>query len=145
LQLAYFKAEKHQEIQAILQDLHQKDFKTGLVHGDLCPRNVHLDGEYIYLLDWGTAEINVVPHTEIGILLLSEEASTEEVSIFLEGMGISQEDYQQMERDIHALNLLHRLDKYRWAEAYDQDNLDSYIEKIRSAFHPLTQSQSNEV
>ncbi|MEM8887176.1 MAG: aminoglycoside phosphotransferase family protein [Bacteroidota bacterium] len=144
LQLAYLQVEDHEAILSVLLALDKKDFKTGLVHGDLCPRNVLMEGENIYLLDWGTAEINVVPHTEIGILLLSEEASAKEISIFLQGLGITQEEYREMEKDIHALNLLHRLDKYRWAEAYDQDNLDSYVKKIKAAFHPLIQSQSHE-
>lgn len=144
LSLGYLSSEEHRAISTLLESLEEKEFKTGLVHGDLSPRNVHMEGEEIYLLDWGTAEINVVPHTEIGILQISGEASEEEISLFLEGMGISQKEYQAIERDVHALNLLHRLDKYRWAEAYDQDKLDAYVEKIKSASSFLNQSQSNE-
>ena len=144
LGLGYFKLAVHNNIRAILESLQGKEFQTGQVHGDLCPRNVHISEEEIYLLDWGTAEINVVPHTEIGILQISGEASAEEYALFLEGMGISQKAYREMEWDIQALNLLHRLDKYRWAESFDKENLAPYVEKIKTALHSLTQSHKHE-
>lgn len=144
LEFGYVELREHEAIRSVLQSLLAKDFKTGLVHGDLCPRNVHIEGEKIYLLDWGTAEINVVPHTEIGILLLSGEALEDEIGIFLEGMGISVEEFRQMEEDIHSLNLLHRLDKYRWAEAFDPENLDEYVNRIKTVFQQLNHSASDE-
>ena len=49
-----------------------------MVHGNLCPRNVILSNKEVYLLDWGTAEINVLPHHEIGLVMLAGEASTAE-------------------------------------------------------------------
>lgn len=123
---------------AIIGKLKNKDLKEGLVHGDLCPRNVIWAKGEVYLLDWGTAVINVIPHNEIGILLLSEEANETEFQSFLKGFGINEKDYKTIENEIHTLNLLHRLDKYRWAEAYDLENIERYETKVKNTFETIS-------
>ena len=124
----------------VLASLRSCDFQVGLVHGDLSPRNVLLNAGMIYLLDWGTAEINVIPHTEIGIVRMEKEASEQEFQLFLSGMGISSRKYKELEREIDALNLLYRLDKYRWAESYAQDSLKEFAAKVKSTFDNLCNS-----
>lgn len=126
-----FTAIEHKKISTLLANIESIDFNTGLVHGDLCPRNVIVNGDIIYLLDWGTAEINVVPHSEIGILLLSEEASNVQIRYFLKGLGLNSQDYRTMEYELNILNLLHRLDKYRWAEGQGFASIGEYTEKIK--------------
>ncbi len=130
-------AAEQEQAKFILSSLKSKDFKMGLVHGDLCPRNVILNEGTVYLLDWGTAEINIIPHTEIGILLMSEEASKEEARFFLNGMGISDSEFLKIEKELKILNFLHRLDKHRWAEEHAMDHLPSYAEKVRTTFDQI--------
>lgn len=121
----------------ILRTLETKEFETGLVHGDLCPRNVIVNQESIHLLDWGTAGTNVVPHTEIGILLLSNEASKTDFETFLNGMGITAQDYKAIEEEVNILNFLHQLDIYRWAEAQGIPSLNDYPLKVRNTFNAI--------
>ncbi|MFK7949064.1 MAG: aminoglycoside phosphotransferase family protein [Saprospiraceae bacterium] len=121
---------EHNSITAILSTLKNKVFQVGLVHGDLCPRNVIWNEEITYLLDWGTAEINIVPHNEIGLILMSKEASNIEFQAFLDGLGMSDSNYKTIKKDIQILNLLHLLDKYRWAESYDVEHLDEFGQKV---------------
>lgn len=128
---------EHLKTKQTLLKLKNIKFNVGLVHGDLCPRNVVWAKETTYLLDWGTAEINVVPHTEIGLVLLSKEASETEFNLFLEGLGISSAQYQAIEEEIHILNLLHQLDKYRWAEGYDVENLQDYGQKVQNTLNQI--------
>ncbi len=125
-----------EQTQAIkeLNKLIAVDFKTGLVHGDLCPRNVIHSEETVCLLDWGTAEINVVPHTEIGLVLMSNEANEVEFRVFLEGLAISESEYINMKKEIDLLNFLHQLDKYRWAETYDSEHIEEHEKKVRQQF-----------
>ncbi len=129
-----FSTVEHKKIRMALSSIELMDFNVGLVHGDLCPRNVILNGDTIYLLDWGTAEINVVPHTEIGILLVSEEASRDEIKYFLKGLGLTRNNYLAIESELKILNLLHRLDKYRWAEGQGISSFEDYTEKIKKTF-----------
>lgn len=130
-------AEEQTQVRSMLQNLEGNDVTVGLVHGDICPRNVIMAGEEVYLLDWGTAEINVIPHHEIGLILLSKEANEQELEAFLTGYGLSNQEYEDMLPDILRLNLLHRLDKYRWAESYDLENIEAYAQKIREAFEAV--------
>jgi serine/threonine-protein kinase RIO1 len=109
----------------------------GLVHGDLCPRNVIVNKQDIYLLDWGTAEINIVPHNEIGQLLMSDEVSKAEFKVFLNGMGISNDEFKSMEEEINVLNFLHQLDIYRWAEGQGISKINDYPLKVKNTFDRL--------
>lgn len=127
----------HTKIKEILYLIENKDFKTGLVHGDLSPRNVIWTGTTSHLLDWGTAEINVVPHHEIGTVLISKEANEANFHAFLEGLSISKSAYHDMKKDIKILMLLHCLDKYRWAEDFHIEQIKDYENNILEAFHNL--------
>lgn len=124
----------HQKAKSALEQLLEFNFDTGLVHGDLGPRNSILSNEEVVLLDWGTAEINVVPHIEIGIVLIYKETSSEEFQSFLTGLNISPEQYQQMEKEIKLLNLLHHLDKYRWACDYALEDIKDYETNVMNTY-----------
>ena len=128
---------EHEKMKNILKQLANKKFVEGLVHGDLTPRNTIFKNQITTLLDWGTAGINVVPHTEIGTILMEKELCKNEFNAFLEGMDMRQEDYQKIEGEIKMLNLLHCLDKYRWACEYDLENIENYTTKIRSTYQEV--------
>ncbi len=123
--------------------LKTKQFTVGLVHGDLCPRNVMLAEGTVYLLDWGTAEINICPHTEIGIVLMSEEANEGEFHLFLKGLGISVSEFRTMEEEVGILNLLHRLDKYRWATDNCVENIKEYETMVKTTFDKIKMQSFN--
>jgi len=112
----------------VLERLTTKQFGIGLVHGDLHPRNVLIDEEKISLIDWGTAEINIVPHIEIGIIQMSKDVSTAELEFFTEGLGVA--DLSSIQLELNMINFLHRLDKYRWAEDNHVPNLADYTQKV---------------
>ena len=130
---------EHTQIKKFLLSLKQKKFTFGLVHGDLSPRNVIIDEENICLLDWGTAEINVIPHTEIGIVLIEKEASQEEFTFFLKGLGIPKKKFKEIERELRMLNLLLRLDIYRWALGRSITHKNNYIGKLQEAYIEVTE------
>ena len=122
---------EHEKAKEILIHLREKKFKTGLVHGDLCPRNTIWNEGEVWLLDWGTAEINVVPHNEIGTVMMANEASDDDLQAFVSGLGITPEEYEQIEPEIRQLNLLQKLDKYRWAIDSGIDDIEDYIIQLR--------------
>lgn len=130
--------EDHTKMRTVLLTLGEKQFATGLVHGDLCPRNSIWQEGRTFLIDWGMAEINIVPHNEIGIALLSGEANDEEFSAFLDGLGLSSAEYARIEPEVKAINFLHHLDKYRWAKDYSVDNIGDYEQKVVSTFRAAT-------
>jgi aminoglycoside phosphotransferase (APT) family kinase protein len=137
LENAVFNELEQEKVVNILEQLRSKSFIEGLVHGDLCPRNTIFKHPLTTLLDWGTAGINVVPHTEIGIILMESKPTEDEFNAFLEGLNIQQKAYKKIEGEIKSLNLLHQLDKYRWACEYDFENIKDYIIKIRVAYEAI--------
>jgi len=134
--------EAHTDIRRILISLREKDFDFGLIHGDLSPRNTIVNASSIYLIDWGTASVNVVPHNEIGILLMEGEAGQKEFMAFLKGIGISEKEYGEMELEVWKLNLLHRLDKYRWATDYKVEDLMDFTMKVKECYEKVVALES---
>lgn len=132
-----FTSEEHDELRDELSSLKGQEYDVGLTHGDLSPRNVIVNESDLYLIDWGTAEINIVPYSEIGIILIEGEANEYELQSFLQGMEISKKKYDEIEQQIRLLNILHRLDKYRWATEYDVKNLESYTEKLKQEYKKM--------
>jgi RIO-like serine/threonine protein kinase len=61
-------------------------FNFGLVHNDLSLKNTILgsDGR-VYLLDWGSAHIDVIPHMDFAQVLHSSlDENSQEFALFLE-------------------------------------------------------------
>jgi len=88
-----------------------------LCHGDLAPRNTAVaeDGR-VFLLDWGCAQANVVPHFDVGEVLCSElSADSEEFAAFLDGYGMTRAAFEDQALDRTAIMALCRADLLRWA------------------------------
>jgi len=129
----FSQAEQIQARTALLK-LRTKKFKQGLVHGDLCPRNVIYQDGKVVLLDWGSSKIDVVPHTEIGIVQMDNDLTAEEFSSFLLGLGIRKNEFKNIEEEITQINFLNSLDLYRWADENKIMEIERYISKLKGTF-----------
>lgn len=122
------------EIKQLFQSLPEKKFTFGLCHSDIALRNaiINSSGE-IYLLDWGTARAEIVPHYELNEILLASKPSAKTLKAFLDGYGISQEQFKQMEPDLKVLNLLNEIDTLRWAIDKRPKAIEEYVIRARDA------------
>jgi len=108
------------EVQVLKESFAQaKDsfFRFGLIHNDLSLKNtiVSPDG-VVYLLDWGSAGADVVPHMDFAEVLYASLRETDsEFADFLQGYGMSKEEFEEMKPDMWRLQLLRLTDKVRWA------------------------------
>ncbi len=134
LQSNVINKKEQDQIKEILKELNTKQFNTGLVHGDLTPSNTIVENGKVFLLDWGTAEINIVPHSEVGILIYESSANSANISNFMDGMEISEDQYEKIKGEILRVQLLRRLDKYRWATAHDRKNLKGFADKVKDIY-----------
>ena len=132
-----FTINEQEYAQNILITLKNKNFTEGLVHGDLCPRNAMWENGKVFLLDWGSSKIDIVPHTEIGIVQMDNDLSEDEFKSFLSGLGISNYEYKEIEGEIKNINFLNRLDLYRWADGSNILEIEGYIIKLRSAYEKM--------
>lgn len=90
--------------------LQQHEFRLGLCHGDLAPRNTILaPNGTLSLLDWGCAEAHVVPHYDL--LNVPDEF----LGTFLDGYGWPEETRAALLAQVQDLALLKAFDLVRWA------------------------------
>ncbi len=132
-----FTGKEQKSAQNILKTLKNKKFIKGLVHGDLCPRNAIWQNGKVFLLDWGSSKIDVVPHTEIGMVQMDNDLNEEEFKSFISGLGISNSEYKKIEKEIKIINFLNRLDLYRWADGNNILEIEEYIIKLRSTYEKM--------
>ena len=125
-------------IKAIFADLKGREFIFGLNHGDISLKNTVVDEHGIVnLLDWGSAEGNIVPHHDLIQMLkmkmLENAPNDEEIQAFLDGYGIAQSEFERMMPELESLLLLRAFDKLRWAVDWHVKELDGFISHARDA------------
>lgn len=125
-------------VKAIFADLKGCEFIFGLNHGDISLKNTIVDEQgIVYLLDWGSAEGNIVPHHDLIQMLkmkmLENSPSDEEIQAFLDGYGIAQSEFRQMMPELESLLLLRAFDKLRWAIDWNVKEIDGFISHARDA------------
>jgi len=123
-----------QKIKQLFKTLKEKKFTFGLCHSDIALRNAIMDSKgIVYLLDWGTARAEIVPHYELNEILRASKPDTETLKAFLDGYGISQEQFKQIETDLKILNLLNEIDTLRWAINKRPKAIDEYAIRVKRA------------
>jgi len=121
IELKVYKREQLQIIKKYFLDLKKSKMNMGLVHNDLSLRNVVVDKEgKVFLIDWGCACANFVPHTEFVEILGAGYMdlgipTKEEINHFLKGYGISKKQFEIIKKEISKFLLLVSFDKLRWA------------------------------
>jgi aminoglycoside phosphotransferase (APT) family kinase protein len=93
-------------IRDVFERVAERPVRLGLAHGDLAPSNTLVSPEGLVLLDWGSAEVNVVPHYDLQAMPPAGGRP------FLEGYGLDNPERVLRER---AVALLKAFDLTRWA------------------------------
>ncbi|MFC8730892.1 phosphotransferase family protein [Luteimicrobium sp. NPDC057192] len=108
----------------VVASVHDLGLRQGLVHGDLCHRNLVTapDGGYV-VLDWGCAQAGPTPWADLEVVRrwhvtddeetpVSAVAWAEVLSAVLEETGTAPDEAA---RAVSSLAVLHALDVVRWA------------------------------
>lgn len=111
-------------------------FNFGLIHDDLSLKNTILGSdENVYLLDWGSARVDVIPHMDFAEVLHSSlDEDSQEFSLFLENYGMNKEKFEKIKADIHRLELLRFTDKVRWAIDRKPELIDQKAKELKELF-----------
>lgn len=122
-------------VRQLFEEITERQYQFGLCHRDIALRNTIIgEGGIVNLLDYGCAEINIVPHTDLAVFLewqLTENyPSKAEITAFLAGYGISQAEFRAMQPEIETLALLRAFDTLRWAI---ERNPPAIADKVRTA------------
>ncbi len=132
LKLCVMTKAQSENIRNIFENLRLRKFEFGLNHGDLSLKNTFVDDfGTAHLIDWGSAEASIVPHHDLIELLkmnmLENNPDDVEIRAFLDGYGITSDEYEMMLPDLKGLSLLRAFDKLRWAIDRKIVNLEDYI------------------
>jgi aminoglycoside phosphotransferase (APT) family kinase protein len=115
-------------------------FNFGLIHGDLALRNTILaSDETVYLLDWGSAQADVIPHPDFAeILHASLNQDSDEFRLFLHGYGVERKELARIAPEMKGLQLLRRTDTLRWAVDRRPDVIPEKAKDLKTALSDLT-------
>lgn len=107
--------------------LKMETFRFGLCHGDLSLKNTMVDlAGQITLLDWGNAEVTVVPYGDIIHMIRcqihGEGPNSAELEAFIESYGLNEYELDQM----RLVMVLKTFDALRWAIDQSPDEVDFY-------------------
>ncbi|WP_340014306.1 aminoglycoside phosphotransferase family protein [Paenibacillus sp. FSL K6-1318] len=133
-------------VRQLFEQLRMQKFRFGLCHGDLSLKNtiVSSTGE-ITLLDWGNAEVTVVPYGDIIQLiqcqLRGEGPDNEELKAFLEGYGTSLQEQEHELNQARYVLLLKAFDTLRWAIDRSPDQIEFYTVLAKQALEQVWRGQ----
>jgi len=115
--------------------LKMETFRFGLCHGDLSLKNTMVapTGQ-ITLLDWGNAEVTVVPYGDIIHMIRcqihGEGPDHVQLEAFIESYGLTEQELDQM----RLVMVLKTFDNLRWAIDQSPDEVDYYVGMARKVF-----------
>lgn len=127
-----------EKIRKLFQSLQDKKFTFGLCHSDIALRNAMVDANGgVFLLDWGSARAEIVPHYELNEIIHASKPDPETLSAFLNGYGITQEQFIKMVPDLNALYLLNAIDTLRWAIDKRPKSVQEHTDKVKAAIDQI--------
>lgn len=132
IELGVINKTESKRVRELFENINNEKFKFGLNHGDISLKNTIVSEEgQVSLLDWGSAQVSVVPHEDIMEIwkcqMLSGEPNAEEFNALLEGYGINEKELVNMK----PLMLLRAIDNVRWAIDQSSDLIETYAKFAR--------------
>lgn len=112
------------------------DFELKLIHGDMSLKNTIVNGDNVFLIDFGSAHVGIAPH-DVFISLDIDTTTKKEFSIFCEAYGISSEGFTQIQQQFKIFDMLHSFDKLRWAVDHRINDTHDYVTKAKEKFNNL--------
>lgn len=137
LELDVISPEHQRKVRSLFESFKGSTLNFGLNHGDISLKNSIIGSKDVYLIDWGSAEVNVVPHLDlVGIMGWAENSdhpSNIDLGSFLQGYGLSENQFQSIENELRAFALLRDIDKLRWAIDRKPEKIDQFVIRARTS------------
>jgi len=107
--------------------------KFGLSHGDLSERNTIIDLQgKVWLIDWGCISAQVIPHFDFtAVLDWNLDKGSSEFSSFLQGYGMTEEEFEAIYPQILDFALLQTTDKLRWAIDRNPEEIQRFAGRLK--------------
>lgn len=139
IELGVITEKESEKMKNIFLKLLNTNFNFGLVHYDLSLKNTILaaQGE-VYLIDWGSANSAPVPHVDIAEILDSSlDENSWRFKLFLEGYGLTFQEFEKLKPEIAKVNLLIHTDKLRWAIDHKKEKIGHFSKEVKGKLNML--------
>jgi len=144
IELGIYEPSDQAAIRSVFHGLRSQDFRYGLYHGDLSLVNtIVVHSGRIALIDWGCADVGIVPHSELSAILQSMSAEDAHFDQFLNGYNMSRSEFDALHPQICDFRLLQAFDLVRWSIDRRPEELDDYVARAAdtwSSFSPKLRS-----
>jgi len=133
IKLGVITEKESEKMKNIFLELLNTNFNFGLIHYDLSLKNTILTtkGE-VCLIDWGSAKSAPVPHLDIAEILDSSlEENSKQFALFLEGYGLTFQEYEKIKSEMAKVNLLIHTDKLRWALDRKKEKIGHFSQEVK--------------
>lgn len=139
-----FSRELSEKIFNRLKETYFWKFSPTLCHGNLHPSNVIIGSTgVIYIIDWETATGNMTPHSELAEIY-TWNTGKENISHFIKGYGLKEDQVKNMIRDIQTLILLRRVHVIVRKISNNNDwKEDKYINETIKTLDEISDYQQN--
>lgn len=133
IKLGIITEKQSEKIKEIFLNIKNINFKFGLTHYDLSLKNtIQRLTAQVCLIDWGSANVAPVPHLDIAEILDSSlDENSKQFALFLEGYGLTFQEYEKIKPEIAQLNLLIHMDKLRWAIDRRKDKIIHFSQEVK--------------
>ena len=133
IELGVLSISESEQAKRLFENLYEHPFRFGLNHGDISLKNTIVDQNgLVSLLDWGSAEVSVIPHGDFIQLLHNQiqmnRPKPADFQAFLNGYGMMKLDFESMEPELNILMLLRAFDKLRWAIDCSPQNIPDFVD-----------------
>ncbi len=133
IELGVITEKESEKMKNIFLELLNTNFNFGLIHHDLSLKNTILttNGE-VCLIDWGSAKSAPVPHLDIAEILDSSlDENSKQFALFLEGYGLTFQEYEKIKPEMAKVNLLIHTDKLRWALDRKKEKIGHFSQEVK--------------
>lgn len=126
--------EQSQQIQDRLKEMEDWNFEPKLCHGNMHVSNTIISPEgKVYLIDWGNGAGHKSPHVDLADLIAWKDRKY--LDNFLEGLGMSKEEFMLIEHDVNNVLIMQLLDVIKRAvdngkEFNSKEFISDSIERI---------------
>jgi len=133
IKLGVYPSEQADSIKKAFSTLLNTDFPLKLIHGDMSLKNTIVSGDKVFLIDFGSAHVGIVPH-DVFISLDIDATTKKEFSIFYKAYGISNEEFIQIQQQFKIFHMLNAFDKLRWAVDHRINDMFYYVTRAKEKF-----------
>lgn len=133
IELGVIDIKTSQKLKETFINLFSIPLRFGLCHGDISEKNTIIDPQgKVWLIDWGCVHAQAVPYFDLwSIIDWNVQPGSAEFDSFLQGYGLTNDEFNGMYPKLVDFALLETTDKLRWAIDKKPEKIQSFSSRLK--------------